>query len=502
VVDRLASKSLVIADTAGSQSRYRLLETIRQYAAGRLADTGETAHTRRRHAGAFLGLAERGPDFAVLSHEQDNFRAALDWALSQDTNTGQRLARALGGFWLARGLSQEGQTWLERALATDPADPRLRAELLRLLGTVLYQAGDLDRADAVLSQGSQAAAAAGLRAVQARIRVLLPLVHGMLGRFDAGALVECEAAAVTLESAGDLAGLAEALVTIGVWRASSLGDLPAAVGDLERAIVVARASGNYRAELDAIGWLLGVFLGAPIPVDVAASRAEQFLDQASADPWAQAELLQGLAELYAQAGRIAEARTAIGRARSGHTRSGAKINAAVSTAVAGLIEMIAGDPAAAEQLLRQGCEGLRATGEHGWFLPAMLSSLAEAVYAQGRLEEAEQLTEEAQAVAGAFDLDAQSRLRATRAKVLARRGQHAAAAQLADKAEALAPSASATAVQAEVLEAKAEVARLAGATGQAETCLRAALGLHEQRRATALADRTRAALASLTGHPR
>ena len=206
-------------------------------------------------------------------------------------------------------------------------------------------------------------------------------------------------------------------------------------------------------------------------------------------------------QLYAQAGRIADARTAISRAQSGHTRSGAKINAAVSTATAGRIEMTAGDPAAAEQLLRQGCEALRAAGEHGWFLPTMLPSLAEAVYAQGRLDDAEQLTEEVNALAGAGDFDTQARWRATRAKILARRGQHTAARRLTGQAQALVAPTSWTALQAEVLEAKAEVSRLAGATREAETCLRTALGIHEQRRASALADRTRAALASLTSHP-
>jgi hypothetical protein len=52
------------------------------------------------------------------------------------------------------------------------------------------------------------------------------------------------------------------------------------------------------------------------------------------------------------------------------------------------------------------------------------------------------------------------------------------------------------------LTMQAEVARLAGATAEAEICLRTALDLHQQRRATVLADRTRAALARLTGHPR
>ncbi len=502
VVDRLVSKSLVVAEMAGSQTRYRMLETIRQYAAGRLAGAGETAHARQRHAGAFLDLAEREPGLAVLSREQDNLRAALDWSLSQDGDTGPRLARALGGFWLARGLPVEGQAWLERALATGPADRWLRAELLRLLGTVLYYFGDLERADTILSEGSRVAEAAGLRAVKARIRVLVPFVHTMLGRVDAGALADCRAAAAILEADGDLAGLAEAWVTIGVWRGAFLGDTVAGVEDLERAIAYARASGNYRAELDATGWLIGSYLAGPIPVDTAIRRAEQFLEQASADPWAQAELLQTLAELYAQAGRIADARTAISRAQYGHTRSGAKIEAAVSTATAGLTELTAGDAAAAEQLLREGCEALRAAGVHGWFLPTMLPGLAEAVYAQERLEEAEQLTEEANALAAAGDFDTQARWRATRAKILARRGQHAAARQLADQAQALAAPTSWTALQAQVLEAKAEVARLAGAAAEAETCLRAALGIHEQRRAAALADRTRAALASLTGHPR
>jgi predicted ATPase/DNA-binding SARP family transcriptional activator len=501
VIDQLASKSLLTVEISSNGTRYRMLETIRQYAASRLDEMGETGQARERHAGAFLDLAEREQDFAVLSREQDNLRAALAWALSHEGDTGPRLARALGGFWQARGLPLEGQAWLERALATGPADPWLRAELLRLLGTVLSYFGDLDRADTVLSEGSRVAAAAGLRTVQARIRVLLPLIHGQLGRVEAGALADCRAAAAILESDGDLAGLAEAWITIGTLRGGFLGDTIAGVEDLERAIAFARASGNHRAELDAIAWLIPTYLNGPMPLDVAIGRAEQFLDQAAADPWAKAELLQVLAWLYAQAGRIADARGAISRAQSAHTRTGAKINAAVATEIAGYIEMIAGDPAAAEQQLKQACEVYRATAEHALFLPPVLPWLAEAVYAQGRLDEAEQLTEEAQALAGADDFDTQARWRATRAKVLARRGQRAAARQLADEAEALVAPTSWTASQAELLEAKAEVSRLAGATAEAEICLRAALDLHEQRRASALADRTRAALASLLSQP-
>ena len=151
-------------------TRYRLLETVRHYAADRLAEAGGTEAARHRHAAAFLSLAERERELAVLTREQDNFRAALEWSLARGDQTGPRLARALGSFWLARGLFQEGQDWLERALAVGPADQRLRADLLRLLGTVLFEVGDLRRAEAVLSEGSEVAAAVGAPAVQARIR--------------------------------------------------------------------------------------------------------------------------------------------------------------------------------------------------------------------------------------------------------------------------------------------------------------------------------------------
>ncbi len=154
LVDVLAGKSLVVAEPAAGGTRYRLLETIRQYAAGRLAEAGEAAQVRDRHAEAFLGLAERERELPVLVREQDNFRAALDHALAVGGGeTGPRLARALGGFWLARGLFEEGQGWLERALAADPADPGLRADLHRLLGAVLYAAGDLERAQASFGAG-------------------------------------------------------------------------------------------------------------------------------------------------------------------------------------------------------------------------------------------------------------------------------------------------------------------------------------------------------------
>jgi predicted ATPase len=125
-VDQLVGKSLVVTEPAGDGTRYRLLETMRQYAAGALAEAGETEPTRRRHAEVFLHLAETEGELGVLLPEQDNFRAALEHTLAGGSLAGPRQARALGGFWLARGLLQEARGWLEHALAAAPASAAAR----------------------------------------------------------------------------------------------------------------------------------------------------------------------------------------------------------------------------------------------------------------------------------------------------------------------------------------------------------------------------------------
>ena len=502
VIDQLASKSLLTVERAATGTRYRMLETIRQYAAGRLTEAGGTEAARRQHVRAFLTLAERERLVAVLSHDHDNFRAALDWSLRTGDEAGPRLARALGNFWIACGFWLEARDWLERALASRPADQQVRADLLRLLGAVSFESGDLVRAQAVLSEGSAVADAAGLpAAAQARIRLKLTEIRfleegsGGLIRY----LAECQAALATLESDGDVEAMAEAWLTIGQIHVN-LGD-SVAEEDFEHALDCARRSGNHSAALKASSWLVFTFTLMPVRVDIAIDRAEQLLDALSSDPWAEAMTRAPLSELYAYAGRFTDARAAMARAQSIQQKSGSRLYSAISAIFMGEIEMLAGEPATAEAQLRQGCEALRAIGERG-YLVSSLTSLAEAVYAQGRLDEADQLTREVETLATGDDLDAQAHWRATRAKVLARRGQITAARQLASEAEALfAPTPFAT-EQAGVLEVKAEVAKLAGEPDEAAGYLRAALHMYEARRASGLADRARTALASLSANPR
>ena len=447
-----------------------------------------------------LGRAEDHAE--MLAH---HYLSALDLArgVGQDTAgltpPARTALRAAGDRAMALNAFASAVGYYRAALALWPQDAQeQRAGLLRLLGTALHEAGELDQAEAVLAEGSRVAAAAGAATLAARIRILLTEIHVSRGGPGDQALAECQAAAAVLEAEDDLEGLAEAWKLTGMIR-FWLGDSPADQQALERAMAYARQGGHRRMQLQASFWLATTYMLLPIPADAAIPRAEQLLQTADGEPWAEADILMPLSELYAYSGRFADARRAIARARSVYDSSGTKIRRAMGAHVAAEIELIAGDPAAAEQHLREAYKAYRAIGERG-YMSTVLGFLAEALYTQGRLGEARQMTEEAQAAAAPADIDAQARWRAARAKVLARAGQFPAAQTLLDEAEALVSPTCWAPLQAGILMARAEVDRLAGAPERAEASLRAALRIYQDRHATPLAQQAAAVLASLAGH--
>jgi predicted ATPase/class 3 adenylate cyclase len=457
-----------------------------------------------RAAGWIESLGRPDDHAEMLAH---HYLRALELAraASQDTAALAPQARTAmqraGDRALTLGTYVTAAGFYRAALALWPQDARQqRAGLLRLLGTVLSETGDLNEAEAVLSEGAEAAAGANLTAVQARIRIKLAEIHSQQGGSAAESLAECEAATVILDSEGDLAGLAEAYILAGQLR-SACGEWPADVQAFERAIAYARQSSDRHAHAVASSWLVATFFELTVPADTAIARAEQLLQEASGDPWAQAAMLQPLSLLYAYAGRFADARAAAGRALSMFADSGAKVDWAVTAVTpAAEVELIAGNLAAAERYLKEGCAALREMGGRG-VLCSAVAKLAEVVYRQGRLDEAHLLTEEAKTLAAADDIDAQARWRVTEAKVLARSGQFVTAQTLLEEASALISPTPWAALQAEILMAKAEVDRLAGALDHAEASLRAALRIYQERHAAPLADQAQAALATLTAQP-
>ena len=162
---RLVERSLVVFDQSGAEARYRLLETIRQYGQAKLLDSGDTDAIRSRHLDYYVAFAEtadrclRGPDqttwLSRVDSEYDNLRSALGWSLTQSdlAEAGVRLAAALQWFWHMRGPIDEGQQWLERAIAhARGVTGSLRARALGALGLLTWRAGKLDRARTILEE--------------------------------------------------------------------------------------------------------------------------------------------------------------------------------------------------------------------------------------------------------------------------------------------------------------------------------------------------------------
>jgi predicted ATPase/DNA-binding SARP family transcriptional activator len=500
IVGRLVERSLVVPELSGDSSRYRLLETVRQYAAERLAETGDLEEARRAHGGTLLRLAEADRSagkegLARLAVENDNVRAALEWTLAAGDPIGPRLARAFGRVWLARGQLEEGCDWLQRAFSAHPDRDELRAELLCLLGAIVYERGEMASADEVLTEGLELAQAAANQTLEAELRVRRAGVRAFLGAIGfREAVRECEEAAEILETAGDLAALADAWVAIGRFR-FWLSDTPNAQAALERALAYARQSGNRGAELDAQEWLAATFLDLTVPTDVAIGQQERLLESVRGEPRSEAGVLGRLAWVYGFAGRFEDARRMIARCRAMHAEFGAVLDWAGTAIYAGRIELLAGDPVAAERELREGYDALLSLRQIG-YLSTMALFLADSLYAQGRYGEAEHLIDQASATALDDDFEDQVHLRMIGARLHARRGQMDAAGRLVQEAAEIVPRGCAR-LRGELLLARAEVLILAGKDEEAAPALYEALELFADMRAVPLAQQARTLLEEL-----
>lgn len=128
LLEQLINKSFVTKEESGNVARYRMLETIKQYATEKLIEANESDHLRDRHLKHFLTLAETAEPhllrteqlewLAQVDAEYQNLRAAFDWALTKESPASAlRLCGALGAFWSIRGYWLEGTKWLSSAFA-------------------------------------------------------------------------------------------------------------------------------------------------------------------------------------------------------------------------------------------------------------------------------------------------------------------------------------------------------------------------------------------------
>jgi len=194
-------------------------------------------------------------------------------------------------------------------------------------------------------------------------------------------------------------------------------------------------------------------------------------------------------------GMHSEARRGIAEGRTAALELGQNLEWATTSMGAGTVELWAGHPDAAEQKLREGLESLQAMGETGYFSTAA-AFLAEAVYRQGRLDEALELTVISERAAAPDDVDSQSAWRGTRAKVLATRSDFVQAARLAEQALELGERHETPVQAGELLMSAAEVFRLSDARDSSEEALRRALDCFERKGHLVLAAEARLQLSA------
>jgi predicted ATPase len=218
----LVDKSLVrIRD----KDRFWMLETIHEFAAERLRESGEEDELRRRHAEFFLALAESahlsaeatdlGPRPELVLPDQDNLRAALDWAADAgEIELGLNLAIALEQFWVAVAPyegARRVQAFLDRAVGIPDV---LRARAIRVVGGMTFMTGDYDRGDELIRQSLD-----------------------------------------LFRSLGDEGAVAELLVRIAIHRVYGSGDIAGARALIDESLAINRRLGSASTEAMTLGLL-------------------------------------------------------------------------------------------------------------------------------------------------------------------------------------------------------------------------------------------------------
>jgi DNA-binding SARP family transcriptional activator len=381
---------------------------------------------------------------------------------------------------------------ISRAVSLLPPDDPARVDLVPTVRVAQGLGGDLGWAVEVLDE----AIAAGderLRAHAIVQRALLRLFTGP--DVPAEELIEIAQRAIEVfEGLGDDLGLARAwrLVQQANYLARRAGPSAEAA---ERALVHARLAGARVEEREIARFLLVALVLGPAAASEAARRCEQLLDEAAGDPVLELDALASLAYFVAIQGRTAEAQELLARGRrvTGELREGLW----VPLFYYALFAVWEGDPIAAERELRPGYEALRRIGEKSGF-GSLAAGLAQAVYAQGRYDEAQELAEESREASRPIDVQGETAWRTVKAKVLARRGEAEAAEELAREAISFVEQSDFLSAHAEGLTDLAEILRVVGRPDEAPPVLEEALRLYEQKGHVVSAARARALLEGMS----
>jgi predicted ATPase/class 3 adenylate cyclase len=426
-------------------------------------------------------------DEIVAYHLEQAYRSRRELGLMtvEIEAVGMRAAAYLGSAGrraIARDDLPAGVDLLSKAASLPSPDEQNRLDLLLQLAFALRNVGDFERLQAVVDEMREAAGAADDDRLLAHVSILelwIRLFTNPEGSPEEARRQAPHAISV-FEQLGDEQGLAEAWSLLGLVAVTEAQFGPAQEA-WEQAAAHAHAAGERREELEALSWVLLCMWAGPAHAQEGLRRCAEILEQARGDHkgMASAQFMRAMFE--ATLGRFEDARALIAQARALLQEVGLTVwMAGPMTQMVGFVELLADDPTTAERTLRWGYQTLRSVGEMAW-LSTLVAILAEAVYAQGRYDEAEDLAKVSRDSAGSEDAYSQVLWRGVQAKVLARRGSSEEAERLVRASVALAESTDSLELQAAALANLAEVLGLAGRASEADAIVARAVQLFERK---------------------
>jgi class 3 adenylate cyclase/tetratricopeptide (TPR) repeat protein len=434
--------------------------------------------------------AENAEDEVIGHHLEQAFRcrAQLGLAGSRERELAvlaQARLEAAARKVLLGGDPHAAIDLLERAASLLPADDPDRLGVLPALGAALFEGGRLADADRVLQEAIDHVDADDLLRARARIEQLFVRMQAegtIVGAKDAA-----DEALQVFELSGDELGQSRAwcLKATVEWIR---GCVAAADECWRRAAVHAERGGAERELFDILNWRVSAALYGPTPVDEGIESCAKIGERVRRSPVAYAEALYPLAALHAMRGEIDVARSLLGE--SPELDEPGRVYAVGLAQTEALVEMLAGRPDVAEERLRTALGALQQMGEKA-LLSTTAAMLAQALYQQGRLDDAEEASTLGRVTAAGEDVSAQIVWRGVKAKVLARRGETYEAEALAREAVEIAAATDFLTYHAAALSDLGEVLDAAGRAEDARDAVRSALDLYEEKGDLVSAERAR-----------
>ena len=469
-----------------SDGAFAFRHVLVQEAAYRAAPKRLRAELHERYADRLDAFARDLPDLdEFVGYHLEQAHRLLGELGESDRRTarlaedgGRRLGEA-GVRALKRGDMHATVSLLGRATSLVSEDESLRPLLLAELGIALRTSGEAAQALDVLSAASEAARAAGDRPLELRARIELEYVRLHAGAGStADALLEAAAEGIPIfEAVGDDRSLGRAWLLTGFLRGGHRGQHAAWQEAAEKALVHYVRSGWPTSTC--VGEIACALHYGPTPVEDALARCEELVADPAADSAGRANVTAYTAGLVAQLGDFDRARGLVAIARATYDDLGQwTATVIISSTLLGEIELLAGRPEIAEAVLRDQCDELERLGDLS-HLASRAGDLADALYVQGRVDEADEWTRVAEGHASQDDFDAVLRWKPVRALVHASRGEHGEAERLVRESVREAERSDGLNRRARVYAALGEVLRRARSAGEAAEAFDRAVELYE-----------------------